>query len=92
MRYAHLGGLNPPRVIIHGNKVDKTPAPYKRYLENTFRKAFKWEGTPVVVEFRVGDNPFDLNKDGLTEQQKQRKRRVDTFRESKRTRERSRQR
>jgi len=92
MRYAHLGGLNPPRVIIHGNKIDKTPAPYKRYLENTFRKAFKWEGTPVVVEFRVGDNPFDMNKDGLNEQQKQRKRRVDTFRESKRTRERARQR
>lgn len=92
MRYAHLGGLNPPRVIIHGNKIDKTPAPYKRYLENTFRKAFKWEGTPVVVEFRVGDNPFDMNKEGLSDREKQRKRRVDNFRESKRTRHKARQR
>jgi len=24
-RYAHLGGLNPPRVIIHGTQVDKLP-------------------------------------------------------------------
>ncbi|UQB41810.1 ribosome biogenesis GTPase Der [Thiomicrospira microaerophila] len=92
MRYAHLGGLNPPRIIIHGNKIDKTPAPYKRYLENTFRKAFKWEGTPVMVEFRVGDNPFDMNKEGLSDREKQRKRRVDTFRESKRTRHKARQR
>lgn len=92
MRYAHLGGLNPPRVIIHGNKIDKTPAPYKRYLENTFRKAFKWEGTPVIVEFRVGENPFDADKDTMSDREKQRKRRVDTFRESKRTRHKARQR
>lgn len=92
MRYAHLGGLNPPRVIIHGNKLDKVPNPYKRYLENVFRKAFKWEGTPVIVEFRVGENPFDDNKDQLTAKQKDRKRRIKTFAESKKTRNKPRQR
>ncbi|WP_030425847.1 ribosome biogenesis GTPase Der, partial [Acinetobacter baumannii] len=38
MRYAHMGGQNPPTIVIHGNKVDKTPADYRRYLENVFRK------------------------------------------------------
>ena len=37
MRYAHMGGQNPPTIVIHGNKVDKTPADYRRYLENVFR-------------------------------------------------------
>jgi GTP-binding protein len=92
LRYAHLGGLNPPRVIIHGNKLDKMPKPYTRYLENVFRKAFKWVGTPVIVEYRVGDNPFDADKDKLPEKLKQRKRRIQSFRESKKTRQNPRQR
>ena len=41
MRYAHMGGQNPPTIVIHGNKVDKTPADYRRYLENVFRKVYK---------------------------------------------------
>ncbi|MFW2710900.1 ribosome biogenesis GTPase Der, partial [Acinetobacter baumannii] len=44
MRYAHMGGQNPPTIVIHGNKVDKTPADYRRYLENVFRKVYKLEG------------------------------------------------
>ncbi len=62
LRYAHLGGLNPPRVIVHGNQVDKLPQAYVRYLMNVFRKAFKWVGTPVSVEFRATENPFEGRK------------------------------
>lgn len=29
-RYAHLGGKNPPRIIIHGNQTDSTPQSYRR--------------------------------------------------------------
>ncbi|WP_019894533.1 ribosome biogenesis GTPase Der [Hydrogenovibrio halophilus] len=57
-RYAHLGGVNPPTVIIHGNQVDKLPAAYTKYLMNVFRKAFKWVGTPVRIEYRVSSNPY----------------------------------
>ncbi|MDC9725859.1 MAG: ribosome biogenesis GTPase Der [Gammaproteobacteria bacterium] len=57
-RYAHLGGKNPPRIIIHGNQTDSTPNSYKRYLENTFRDVLKLHGTPIVIEFKKGDNPF----------------------------------
>ncbi|MTI62732.1 ribosome biogenesis GTPase Der [Methylophaga sp.] len=57
-RYAHLGGKNPPRIIIHGNQTEATPNSYKRYLENTFREVLKLQGTPVMIEFKTSDNPF----------------------------------
>lgn len=68
-RYAHLGGKNPPRIIIHGNQTDSTPNSYRRYLENTFRDVLKLHGTPVVIEFRSGDNPFKGRKNKLTDRQ-----------------------
>src|SRR5574341_1448729 len=37
LRYAHQGGINPPRIIIHGNALDRVPESYKRYLESFFR-------------------------------------------------------
>ena len=58
LRYAHQGGVNPPRVIIHGNALDRVPESYKRYLEGYFRDAFKLVGTPMRIEFRTGRNPY----------------------------------
>lgn len=58
LRYAHAGGHNPPRIIIHGNQVNKLPGHYKRYLANYFRDTLKLKGTPLTVEFKMGDNPF----------------------------------
>ena len=58
LRYAHQGGVNPPRVVIHGNSVDHVPDSYRRYLERFFREAFKLQGTPLRVEFRSGSNPY----------------------------------
>ena len=46
LRYAHQGGINPPRIIIHGNALDRVPESYKRYLEGFFRDAFELVGTP----------------------------------------------
>lgn len=62
LRYAHMGGLNPPIIVIHGNQTDHVPAAYQRYLENVFRKVFKLEGTPIRVEFKAGANPFEGRK------------------------------
>ena len=58
LRYAHQGGINPPRIIIHGNALDRVPDSYKRYLEGFFRHAFKLPGTPMRIEFRTGRNPY----------------------------------
>uniref|UniRef100_UPI003340AC72 ribosome biogenesis GTPase Der n=1 Tax=Castellaniella defragrans TaxID=75697 RepID=UPI003340AC72 len=58
MRYAHQGGQNPPRIIIHGNALDAVPDSYRRYLEGQFREAFKLTGTPLSIEFKSSRNPY----------------------------------
>jgi GTP-binding protein len=58
LRYAHQGGVNPPRVIIHGNALERVPDSYQRYLEGFFREKFGLAGTPLRVEFRSGRNPY----------------------------------
>ena len=57
-RYAHQGGVNPPRIIVHGNALDRVPEAYRRYLERFFRDAFQLQGTPLRVELRAGSNPY----------------------------------
>ena len=59
MRYAHQGGVNPPRIVVHGSALDRVPDTYRRYLEHFFRDVFKLTGTPLRVEFKTGRNPFD---------------------------------
>ena len=62
LKYAHAGGYNPPRIVIHGNKVSKMPDAYKRYLINCYRKALNIMGTPVILEFKEGINPYANEK------------------------------
>ncbi|MDH3646744.1 MAG: ribosome biogenesis GTPase Der [Gammaproteobacteria bacterium] len=73
LRYAHQGGRNPPRIVIHGTQVDRISDAYKRYLANHFRKVFDLHGTPVSIELRSGKNPFAGRRNKLTPRQ-QRKR------------------
>lgn len=58
LRYAHQGGRQPPRIVVHGNQVRHLPEAYRRYLERRFREAFDLEGTPVELQFRAGKNPY----------------------------------
>ena len=76
LRYAHQGGKNPPVIIIHGNQVAHVPDAYRRYLVNTFREAFKLQGTPVRVEFRSDANPFAGRRNELTARQISKRRRL----------------
>ena len=57
-RYAHQGGSNPPIIVVHGNAVDQIGDSYRRYLESTFRQAFKLQGTPLRIQFVTSRNPF----------------------------------
>jgi GTP-binding protein len=75
MRYAHQGGSNPPIIVIHGTGLEGVKAPYKRYLENTFQKAFKLQGTPLRIELRSAANPFEGRRKPLTEKQDAQRRR-----------------
>ncbi|HMA10244.1 MAG TPA: ribosome biogenesis GTPase Der, partial [Steroidobacteraceae bacterium] len=51
-RYAHQGGKNPPVIILHGNALEGLRDDYKRYLESSFRKAFKLQGTPLRIQVK----------------------------------------
>jgi GTP-binding protein len=58
LRYAHQGGRNPPRIVIHGNQTAAVPDAYTRYLANVFRKAYDLFATPVFIEYRTDANPY----------------------------------
>lgn len=62
LRYAHQGGRNPPRIVIHGNQTASVPAAYRRYLANVFRERFDLFATPVAIEFRTDLNPYDRER------------------------------
>jgi GTP-binding protein len=76
LRYAHQGGRNPPRIVIHGNQTESVPESYRRYLENAFRAALKLTGTPIRIEFRTGVNPYQGRRNPLTPRQVSRRRRL----------------
>ncbi|HHO70381.1 MAG TPA: ribosome biogenesis GTPase Der [Halothiobacillus sp.] len=70
LRYAHQGGRNPPIIVIHGKQTDRLPGSYQRYLENHFREAFQLHGTPIRLEFRTDENPYEGKRDKLTSLQR----------------------
>lgn len=69
LRYAHAGGQNPPVIVIHGNQVSSLPESYKRYLMNAFSNHLKLVGTPLKMEFKGGENPYEGKKNTLTDRQ-----------------------
>jgi len=76
LRYAHQGGKNPPLIVIHGNQTESVPATYQRYLMNRFREAFDLHGTPLRIEFRTGENPYEGRRNKLTKRQADKRRRM----------------
>lgn len=75
-KYAHIGGHNPPLIIIHGNQLDALPDSYKRYLNNEFIKHLHLVGTPLKIEFKGGSNPFAGRKNKLSARQVNKKKRL----------------
>jgi GTP-binding protein len=76
LRYAHIGGHNPPTIVIHGNQTESVPDSYRRFLEHRFRDALDLVGTPIRLEFKTSDNPYKGRHNKLTNRQVNRKRRL----------------
>ncbi|MCZ6475217.1 MAG: ribosome biogenesis GTPase Der [Gammaproteobacteria bacterium] len=76
LRYAHQGGRHPPIIVIHGNRAERLPGHYQRYLVNFFRRTLKLEGAPLRLEFKSGDNPYAGKRNILTRRQVKRRQRV----------------
>lgn len=80
LSYAHQGGKRPPVIVIHGNQTGRLPDSYRRYLVNTFRKAFRLRGTPLRLELRTGDNPYAGRRNRLTPRQRRSRARLSSVR------------
>jgi len=76
LKVAHMGGHNPPTIVIHGNQTDELPGAYRRYLMNAFRAALDLQSVPVRLDFRSSLNPFKGRKNELTERQVRSRRRM----------------
>lgn len=66
LRYAHVGGHDPIRIIVHGNQTDQVPQSYRRYLANQMRKQLRLIGMPVLIDFKKSSNPYQGRKNILT--------------------------
>jgi GTP-binding protein len=76
LRYAHIGGHNPPLIIIHGNQVGALPEAYRRFLMHTYQRRLQLVGTPLRIEFKAGENPYRHKKNVLTKTQQAKKKRL----------------
>jgi GTP-binding protein len=62
LRYAHVGGHNPPVIIVHGKQTKSLPESYRKFLEGFYRKSLNLMGTPIKIEFKDSDNPYVREK------------------------------
>ncbi|MBU0654682.1 MAG: ribosome biogenesis GTPase Der [Gammaproteobacteria bacterium] len=76
LRYAHQGGSNPFRLIVHGNRTEYVPDSYTRYLTNYFRQTLKLVGTQIRIEYKTGENPFEGKRNTLTPRQEHKRKRM----------------
>ncbi|MEG3109727.1 MULTISPECIES: ribosome biogenesis GTPase Der [Pantoea] len=76
LKYAHAGGYNPPIVVIHGNQVKDLADSYKRYLMNYFRRSLNVMGTPIRIQFKEGDNPYEGKRNLLNPTQMRKRKRL----------------
>ncbi|MEE9452184.1 MAG: ribosome biogenesis GTPase Der [Gammaproteobacteria bacterium] len=76
LRYAHSGGHEPQRIIIHGKQTKALPDHYKRFLNNAYHTALKLQGAPLRIEFKDDPNPYQGRKNVLSPSQQRRRKRL----------------
>ena len=76
LRYAHSGGKNPPRIVIHGNNLKQLQDSYTRYLENFFRRELNLGSTPLEITYKEQSNPYKSKPNILNERQKKKRKRM----------------
>lgn len=50
--FVHQEGTNPPKFVFNVNDKGLVHFSYERYLENTLRKNFLLDGTPIIIKFK----------------------------------------
>ncbi len=62
IRYMTQPNARPPTFLLFGNQLDELPGSYLRFLSNGLRQTFDLPGTPIRIQFRMSQNPFDRRK------------------------------
>jgi len=57
--YGSQPQTHPPLFVFHVNDPDLVPTSYRRFIENTLRTAFDFEGVPLSFEFRERSGRHD---------------------------------
>jgi GTP-binding protein len=55
--YCSQPAAHPPLFVFHCNDPELVQTAYKRFLENTIRRHFDFEGVPLTLEFRERSRP-----------------------------------
>ena len=76
LRYAHAGGKNPPKIVIHGNNLKELKDSYTKYLENFFRNKLSLGETPLSILYKEQANPFKNKPNKLTDRQIKKRKRI----------------
>ena len=76
LRYAHAGGKNPPKIVIHGNNLKELKDSYTKYLENFFRNKLSLGETPLTILYKEQSNPFKNKPNKLTDRQIKKRKRI----------------
>ena len=76
LRYAHAGGKNPPKIVIHGNNLKELKDSYTKYLENFFRNKLRLGETPLAILYKEQSNPFKNKPNKLTDRQIKKRKRI----------------
>ncbi|MEL6346846.1 MAG: ribosome biogenesis GTPase Der [Myxococcota bacterium] len=63
LNYITQTRVRPPSFVIWSNTPDGVKAPYRRYLTNSLRKAFGFEGTPIRLKLKRKRRPWDREED-----------------------------
>ena len=58
LRYVTQPKARPPTFALFGNQLKALPESYLRYLQNTLRKTFDLNGTPIRFSLRTSTNPY----------------------------------
>ena len=58
LRYITQARTRPPTFAVFGTRTNLLPASYQRYLVNALRASFGFEGVPIRLHLKGGDNPF----------------------------------
>ncbi len=76
LRLAHAGGHQPPIIVIHGKQTEALSQSYIRYLTHAYHKALKIVGTPIRLQFKTDNNPYEGKRNILTPRQQHQRNRL----------------